>query len=619
MSYAEIAKTKEWSPQPSDYKAVSGHENSPDKKRQHLLGGTDSLFTDTTFFELDCELELVSGCVSNMENSEDAKIGFSHDKFLNVTEHFNGFCSSRIRLDTFLGSGGMGNVFLAHADAENRMVAVKVAKDGLGLPSVQTRFLNERQILLQTDSPGIVTLLGSGTTDQGIPFLVLEWINGSSIDQYCREFNPSLQSKGNLFLDICRAVQASHVSGVVHCDLKPANILIQQERTLPVVKLIDFGISKISKETFSSHADDQYAGESIAGTLQYMSPEQLTADHSPVDHRTDIYSLGNILFELATGSPPISSADLRRRELGCIMEQIVSSPRPSLINSLTCPPQQDELQFLLALEEIVAKCTDKNIEDRYDDVASLMFELERAIDTPAVPIKKRPRCSELDSGGVSQQPMATHRRLFNRRRQRIFGTSSHDKLSVGFISTCLLIAMLFLWPSLARKNSPVNEMGSQAFIKSGSKKEFKPSSAGSAPAPKKTRLPHSPKNLGDTEKFQLQLSEKFLIPRRLFAGTWDAGFFFQEKLDGGTGTLRVGPLSKINKIDWLTQSELEQPDVDETLSRKIQSASLERITTFCEQVDLFQLRPVVQNKIKFVLEGGSKKPGDQQTRETACR
>ena len=128
-----------------------------------------------------------------------AKIGFSHDKFLNVTEHFNGFCSSRIRLDTFLGSGGMGNVFLAHADAENRMVAVKVAKDGLGLPSVQTRFLNERQILLQTDSPGIVTLLGSGTTDQGIPFLVLEWINGSSIDQYCREFNPSLQSKGNLF------------------------------------------------------------------------------------------------------------------------------------------------------------------------------------------------------------------------------------------------------------------------------------------------------------------------------------------------------------------------------------------------------------------------------------
>jgi hypothetical protein len=301
------------------------------------------------------------------------------------------------------------------------------------------------------------------------------------------------------------------------------------------------------------------------------------------------------------------------------MEQIVSSPRPSLINSLTCPPQQDELQFLLALEEIVAKCTDKNIEDRYDDVASLMFELERAIDTPAVPIKKRPRCSELDSGGVSQQPMATHQRLFNRRRQQIFGTLSHDKLSVGFISTCLLIAMLFLWPSLARKNSPVNEMGSQAFIKSGSKKEFKPSSAGSAPAPKKNRLPHSPKNLGDTEKFQLQLSEKFLIPRRLFAGTWDAGFFFQEKLDGGTGTLRVGPLSKINKIDWLTQSELEQPDVDETLSRKIQSASLERITTFCEQVDLFQLRPVVQNKIKFVLEGGSKKPGDQQTRETACR
>ena len=195
-----------------------------------------------------------------------------------------------------IGKGGMGEVYrAARADGQyEKQVAVKLVRGGLDTASVLERFRHERQILASLDHPNIGRLLDGGTTDEGLPYLVMELIAGTPIDQHCDEHKLSITERLKLFRPVCAAVQYAHQHLVIHRDIKPSNVLVTADG---IPKLLDFGIAKIldpsgSQETTVSHAL----------TPEYASPEQVRGD--PITTATDVYSLGVILYQLLTGHSP---------------------------------------------------------------------------------------------------------------------------------------------------------------------------------------------------------------------------------------------------------------------------------------------------------------------------
>ncbi|MBZ5679271.1 MAG: serine/threonine protein kinase [Acidobacteriia bacterium] len=195
-----------------------------------------------------------------------------------------------------IGHGGMGEVYRAvRADGQfTKEVAIKLVRGGLGTEFVIERFRQERQILAGLDHPNIARLLDGGSTEDGIPYLVMELVRGTPIDQYCATHGLDISSRLKLFLQVCAAVQYAHQRLVIHRDIKPGNILVTEEG---VPKLLDFGIAKIldpdaSSETTLSHPL----------TPQYASPEQIRGE--PITTATDVYSLGVVLYQLLTGHSP---------------------------------------------------------------------------------------------------------------------------------------------------------------------------------------------------------------------------------------------------------------------------------------------------------------------------
>jgi serine/threonine protein kinase len=195
-----------------------------------------------------------------------------------------------------IGRGGMGEVYRAgRADGQyEKEVAIKLVRGGYDTASVLERFRHERQILASLDHPNIARLLDGGTTDEGLPYLVMELIEGTPIDQYCDAHKLNVTDRLRLFVQVCSAVQYAHQRLVIHRDIKPGNILVTKDG---VPKLLDFGIAKILDPAAS-------AATTVAGpmTPEYASPEQIRGE--PITTATDVYSLGVVLYQLLTGHSP---------------------------------------------------------------------------------------------------------------------------------------------------------------------------------------------------------------------------------------------------------------------------------------------------------------------------
>src|SRR5882762_5387808 len=223
-----------------------------------------------------------------------------------------------------IGEGGCGVVYMAEQEAPvRRRVALKIIKPGMDTKSVIARFEAERQALALMDHPNIARVLDAGATESGRPYFVMELVRGVKITDYCDQKSLTTEERLGLFVQVCRAVQHAHQKGIIHRDIKPSNILVrttQEGAALPVV--IDFGIAKATTNQRLTDRTLFTAFEMLIGTPAYMSPEQADISGVDVDTRTDIYSLGVLLYELLTGSAPFDGGALMKAGLDEIRQAI---------------------------------------------------------------------------------------------------------------------------------------------------------------------------------------------------------------------------------------------------------------------------------------------------------
>jgi len=207
----------------------------------------------------------------------------------------------RYKLLQQIGEGGFGVVYMAEQEwPVKRRVALKVIKAGMDTRGVIARFAAERQALALMDHPNIARVLDAGATAAGLPYFVMELVKGVPITEYCDQADLEIRGRLGLFVDVCRAVQHAHQKGVIHRDLKPSNIMVTLHDGKPVVKVIDFGIAKATDQKLTDMTLFTNYGQMI-GTPVYMSPEQAVMSGLDVDTRSDVYSLGVLLYELLTG------------------------------------------------------------------------------------------------------------------------------------------------------------------------------------------------------------------------------------------------------------------------------------------------------------------------------
>jgi serine/threonine protein kinase/tetratricopeptide (TPR) repeat protein len=295
------------------------------------------------------------------------------------------------RLLEQIGEGGFGVVYMAEQLLPvRRKVALKVIKPGMDTRQVVARFEAERQALALMDHPNIARVLDGGTTATGRPYFVMELVRGVTITEFCDENRLPLEQRIDLFITVCRAVQHAHQKGIIHRDLKPSNVMVTVHDDKHVVKVIDFGIAKAvghqltEKTLFTNFAQ-------MIGTPPYMSPEQAQLSGLDVDTRSDIYSLGVLLYELLTGTTPFDQARLRTAAFDEIRRIIreETPPRPSTrLNSTDAStatasarrgsdPRRLSRLIRGELDWIVMKCLEKDRNRRYETANGLAADLDR--------------------------------------------------------------------------------------------------------------------------------------------------------------------------------------------------------------------------------------------------
>ena len=210
------------------------------------------------------------------------------------------------RLVKRLGQGGMGSVWLAEqTHPVRRKVALKLIKPGMDTEEVVARFSSERQALAMMEHPTIARVYDAGSTPEGRPYFAMEYVEGVPITDYCDAHNMATRQRVELFMLVCDGIQHAHQKSILHRDLKPSNVLVTEQDSKPVPKIIDFGLAKAMESSGEELTMRTRVGV-IVGTPRYMSPEQSDYSGADVDTRTDVYSLGIILYELLAGAPPFN-------------------------------------------------------------------------------------------------------------------------------------------------------------------------------------------------------------------------------------------------------------------------------------------------------------------------
>ena len=277
-----------------------------------------------------------------------------------------------------------------------RKVALKVIKAGMDTAQVVARFEAERQALALMDHPNIARVFDGGTTDRGRPYFVMELVKGVPITQYADQHKMPIRDRLRLFADVCRAVQHAHQKGIIHRDLKPNNVLVAPYDGRPVVKVIDFGVAKATSAVLTDRTMFTAFG-AIVGTPEYMSPEQAEVNNQDIDTRSDIYSLGVLLYELMAGSTPLTRNRVKDVALLEVLRVIREEepPRPSTrLSSMAELPsiaacrslEPKGLSSLLRgeLDWIVMKALEKNRSRRYESANALAADVQRYLDDEAV-------------------------------------------------------------------------------------------------------------------------------------------------------------------------------------------------------------------------------------------
>ncbi len=309
----------------------------------------------------------------------------------------------RYKLLEKVGEGGCGVVYVAEQSVPvRRRVALKVIKLGMDTKAVVARFEAERQALAMMDHPNIAKVLDAGTTETGRPYFIMELVRGIRITDYCDQANLTTEERIDLFIKICQAIQHAHQKGIIHRDIKPSNILVTLHDGVPVPKVIDFGIAKAIEGRLTDSTVYTQLHQFI-GTPAYMSPEQAEMSGLDVDTRSDIYSLGVLLYELLAGSTPFDANELVASGIDA-MRKIIREKEPVRPSTRFATLQGDDLtttakrrsadtaklmhQLKGDLDWIVMKCLEKDRSRRYETANGLAADLKRHLNNE--PIVARP-------------------------------------------------------------------------------------------------------------------------------------------------------------------------------------------------------------------------------------
>jgi serine/threonine protein kinase len=353
-----------------------------------------------------------------------------------LPEEKPGTVIGRYKLLEKIGEGGMAVVYMAEQQEPiHRKVALKIIKLGMDTKQVIARFEAERQALALLDHPNIAKVLDAGATENGRPYFVMELVKGVSITEYCDQNNLSTKERLELFIQVCNAIQHAHTKGIIHRDIKPSNIMVTMHDGKAAIKVIDFGIAKATNQRLTEKTlFTRYAH--IIGTPAYMSPEQAQMSDIDIDIRTDIYSLGVLLYELLTGTTPFSEEELRKAGYlemqRVIIEQEPVKPstklttlgetltevarhRGSTPNLLTKTVRGD-------LDWIVMKTLEKNRIRRYEAAENLAFDIKRHLE-------HRPVTAHAPSTGYRLH------KFLGRNRSKVIAGSAIVLLFCVFITT----------------------------------------------------------------------------------------------------------------------------------------------------------------------------------------
>lgn len=291
-----------------------------------------------------------------------------------------------------IGRGATSEVFLVRTTGRyQRLAACKLLKEGLLGTRMSDQLLREGEFLARMEHPAIPTFFRSGKTDSGRPFLLLERVSGQPITEFCRDHQLDLHSRIRLFIKVCKGVEHAHVKGIIHRDLKPTNVLTEDVDGTPMPKIIDFGISQ-SKISNTSQSSAEADWHEMTGSIAYMSPEHLIKSREGIDTRSDIYSLGVLLYEIVTGSHPYYQQLCEADNMDEISEFISShqcSP-PSIFRKVSRSRIYRCERIGEDLDSIICKMMEKNISNRYGTISQAANDLQSYLECKPISTCSRP-------------------------------------------------------------------------------------------------------------------------------------------------------------------------------------------------------------------------------------